>query len=125
MTSASRSDPEADFPKDLPCPHCGEPIPLQFVHSKLPIRCPRCRQHSVFPLETRRWQAGLLVAAAIGTVLLIKILSLDSATSLLGIGAKVAILLLGLVVGAWLVGRSTRKTATHLVKSRPPFLWFR
>ena len=125
MTSASRSDPEADFPKDLPCPHCGEPIPLQFVHSKLPIRCPRCRQHSVFPLETRRWQAGLLVAAAIGTVLLIKILSLDSATSLLGIGAKVAILLLGLVVGAWLVGRSTRKTATHLVKSRPPFLLFR
>ncbi len=125
MTSVPRSDAVSDFPKDLPCPHCGEPIPLQFVHSKLPIRCPRCRQHSVFPLETRLWKAGILVAAAIGTVLLIKILSLDSATSLLGIGAKVAILLLGLVVGAWLVGRSTRKTATHLVKSRPPFLWFR
>lgn len=125
MTSGSRGDPVADFPKDLPCPHCGEPIPLQFVHSKLPIRCPRCRQHSVFPLETRLWKAGILVAAATGTVLLVKALSLDNASSLLGIGAEIAILLIGLFVAAWLVGRSTRKTATHLVKSRPPFLWFR
>lgn len=125
MTSAFRSDAVADFPKDLPCPHCGEPISLQFVHSKLPIRCPRCRRHSVFPLETRLWKASILVAVPIGTVLLTRILPLDSAASLLSICAKAAILLLGLFVAAWLVGRSTRKTATHLVKSRPPFLWFR
>lgn len=125
MTPPPQTDRESGFPKALPCPHCGEPLSLQAGLPKLPIRCTKCLQYSVFPLESRVKAATLLLAIAVGTVLLIRTLSLDKASTFLGISGLVAVLVGGLLIGSRLVERSTRKTATHLVKSRRPFLWFR
>ena len=124
VTAPAQTERGSGFPKTLPCPHCGELIILQSGLPKLPVQCTRCHKYSVFPLESRIRAASLFLAAALGTVLMSKLLSLEKASSVLGIAAYAAVLVVGVLVGARLVARSTRKTATHLVKSRGP-LWFR
>jgi hypothetical protein len=122
MTSSS-SDPGSRIPGTLPCPHCGEPLRIQYRLGRFPFRCTKCRQYSAFPFETRARSVFITVAAGCVTMLLIKLFALDKASTIPGIGALVAILLGGVLVSARLVAQSARATAKRLVKSRRPF-WF-
>ncbi len=108
----------------LPCPHCGELIWLNSGLRRFPIRCPRCGEHSAFPLESRLRAILVMLLTGLATVSVIKIFSLDKASTALGISVYAAVLVAGIVLGGWLVGRSTRKTATYLVKLRR-LRWFR
>jgi uncharacterized protein (DUF983 family) len=122
MTPSS-SDQGSRTPGTLPCPHCGELLRIQYWLGRFPFRCTKCGQYSAFPFETRVWSVFIILAAGCVTVLLIKLLALDKASTFPEIGALVAILLGGALAGSRLVTRSARATARHLVKSRRPF-WF-
>lgn len=123
MTTPYPSDPGSRPPETLPCPHCGEPVCVQFGLRDLPFRCTKCRQYSVFPLESRVQTVFIAIAVMLPSVLLIKLLALDKASTFLGIGALVAAYLGVVLVAVRLSSRSSRKTATHLIKVRRRW-WF-
>lgn len=106
----------------LPCPHCGEPLRVQYGLRSYPFRCPKCRQYSAFPRESRITSVLVALAIYVPAVLLTKILALDKASTFLGIGAYAAVLVGSILIGARVVVRSSRATATHLAKVRRPFL---
>lgn len=93
---------------------------LQSGMPKLPVRCRACGGYAVYPVETRLSAVLLWVGTAAAMVALIRVLAPDDASSPLGVAGLAAVLVTGLLVGAWLVGRSTRRTGTRLVKSRGP-----
>lgn len=123
VTTPSPSDPGSRLLQTLPCPHCGEPVRVQFGLRRYPFRCTKCRQYSVFPLESRVQTVFIAVAVLLPSVLLIKLLGLDQVSTIPGIGALMAVYLGVVLVAARLSSRSSRKTATHLIKVRRRW-WF-
>lgn len=100
----------------LPCPHCGEPVVVQYGLRRLPFRCRHCLRDCALPLRSR--VAGVLVVLAVttATILLLKFLGLDKASTFAGIGALLAVFLGGVLVATFLAARVSRATGTHLVK---------
>jgi len=123
MTTPPPSDFGSRVPDTLPCPHCAEPMRIQFGLRRLPFRCPKCRGYSAFPLESRLQSIVITLVAGLATVLLIKLFALDKASDYPGIAALLGVFVAGVLVGVRLVARSLRASVTHLVKVRRP-LWF-
>lgn len=124
MTTPSQSDFGSRVPDTLPCPHCAEPMRIQFGLRRLPFRCPKCHGYSAFPLESRLQSIFITLAAILAALLPVKLFALDKASTFPAIAVFIGVLFAGVLVSVYLVARSLRSTVTHLVKVRQP-LWFR